>query len=92
MNKYDVTILITRQYTVSVEAEDEDEAREDVEGQDPSEIADTNEGVAYSTEIIEVECTEEDDGECPSCGGSGGGEDAALRCGSCGGSGVRDRD
>lgn len=30
-----------------------------------------------------------DDNECPSCYGSGGGPDAALRCSACSGTGVR---
>lgn len=88
MNTYAVTVLVTRQYTISVEADDDDVARDAVCDMSSSDIEDGSDGVPYSTEVIGVECTEEeDDGECPNCGGSGGGGDDALNCGTCSGSG-----
>lgn len=88
MSAYDVTIRVVSYYAVSVRAGDE----EDALGLDPADLLDQTDcdhAALDSAEITGAECTEEDDGECPSCGGSGGGEDRALHCGSCGGSGQR---
>lgn len=86
MNTYDVTIRVVSFYAVSVQAGDEEAAL----GLDPSDLLDQtgcDHAALDEATITGAECTDEDDGECPSCGGSGGGEDRALRCGSCGGSG-----